>query len=103
LPAADRVPYKARTGRPGVAPRETWLREEGEALPFHLARQDRIRFRCAEACGPWLYIHGNNRDEPGSQQPSAARYPGHAAGPVLQHRPSETPPKLWTELEGLAM
>ena len=87
-------------------PRETWLREEGEALPFHLARQDRIRFRCAEAAtprGPWLYIHGDNRDEPGTRQPTAARYPGHAAGPVLQHRPSETPPKLWTELEGLAM
>ena len=85
------------------SPRETWPREEGEALPFHLARHDRIRFRCAEPCAPWLYIHGDNRAEPGSRQLSAARYPGHAAGPVLQHRPSETPPKLWTELEGLAM
>ena len=65
LPAEDRVPSKARTGRPGVAPAATWPREGGEALPFHLARKDRIRFRCAEACGPWLYIHGSNRNDPG--------------------------------------
>jgi hypothetical protein len=99
----DRVPSKARTGRPGVAPAETWLREGGEALPFLLASKDRIRFRCAEACGPWLYIHGSNRNDPGSAPPSAAPYPGHAAGPVLQHRPSETLPRLTSEREGLAM
>ncbi len=84
-------------------PAETWTREDGEALPFHSARDDRIRFRCAEACAPWLHIHGGNHVDPGSRQPSAACYPGHTAGPVLPHRPSETPPLLWTELEGLAM
>ena len=101
---ADSRP-RANTARTGdrKSPRETWLREEREALPFHLARPDRIRFRCAGACGPWPCIHGDNRDNPGPRQPSAARYPGHAAGPVLQHRPSETLPRLWTELEGLAM
>jgi len=76
-------------GRPHSPQRDlaTWGRE---ALPFHLARKDRTRFRYAGACGPWLYIHGDNRTDPGSAPPSAASYPGHTAGPVLQHRPSET-------------
>lgn len=74
---------------------------EGDLL-FRLARSDRTRFRYAEACGPWLYIHGDNRIGPGSAPPSAAPYPGHAAGPVLQHRPSEALTRLWTELERLA-
>jgi len=97
------VPSKARTGRPRVAHRGTWPREGGEALPFHLARKDRIRFHCAEACGPRLYIRGSNRDDLGFPRLSAARYPGHAAGPVLQHRPSETLTRLRSEQEGLAM
>ena len=48
-------------------------------------------------------FHGSHRDEPGPTPPSAAPYPGHTAGPVLQHRPSGTPPRLWSEQEGLAM
>jgi len=75
---------------------------EGRALPFQLARKDRIRFRCAEASGPWLRIHGSDHDHPGTAPPSGAPYPGHTAGPVLQHRPSETLPRLWTEHEWLA-
>jgi hypothetical protein len=97
------VPPKARTGRLRVAPAATWSREGGEALPFHLARKDRIRFHCAEAYGPRLYIRGSNRNDLGFPRLSAARYPGHAAGPVLQHRPSETLPRLRSEREGLAM
>ncbi len=103
--------YQQKTAchrRPALGDREssaaeTWLREGGEALPFPLARKDRIRFQCAEACGPWLYIHGSNRNDLGSAPPSAARYPRHAAGPVLQHRPSEALPRLTSEREGLAM
>ena len=98
-----RATDKAAPGDWGVAPRRTWPREGGEALPFPLARNDRIHFRCAEACGPWLYIHGSKRNERDPAPPSAAPSPGHTAGPVLQHRPSETPPGLWTELDGLAM
>ena len=96
------MPSKGPHRATAVALRGTWPREGGEALPFQLARKDRIRFHCAEACGPWLYIHGSNRNDPGSTPPSAARYPGHTAGPVLQHRPSETLPRLWSEQEGLA-
>ena len=66
-------PGHVREGRPAIS----------------VARDDRTRFRYAEACGPWLYIHGDNRTGPGSAPPSAAPYPGHTAGPVLQHRPSE--------------
>jgi len=75
---------------------------EGRALPFQLARKDRIRFRYAEASGPWLRIHGSDRNDPGTAPPSGAPSPGHTAGPVLQHRPSETLPRLWTEREWLA-
>jgi len=97
------VPSKARTGRPRVAPAATWPREGGEALPFHLARKDRIRFHCAEAYGPRLYIRGINRNDLGYPRLSTARYPRHTAGPVLQHRPSETLPRLRSEQEGLAI
>jgi hypothetical protein len=97
------VPSKARTGRPRVAPAATWPRVREEALPFHLARKDRIRFHCAEAYRPRLYIRGSNRNDLGFPRLSAARYPGHAAGPVLQHRPNETLPRLRSEREGLAM
>src|SRR5260370_20739061 len=95
---------KARTGATHVAPVTAWLRERGEVLPFSSTRlADRIRFPCAEACGPRLYIRGSIHDHTGFRRLSAARYPGHTAGPVLQHRPSETLPRLWSEREGLAM
>ena len=77
------MPSKARTGRLRVAPAGTWPREGGEALPFHLARKDRIRLHCAEAYGRWLYIRGGSRNDLGFPPLSAAWYPGHAAGPVL--------------------
>ena len=83
----------------GESPARDLATQEGEALPFPSARNDRTRSRYAGACGPWLRIHGDNRTGPGSAPPSAALYPGHAAGPVLQHRPSETLTRLWTELE----
>lgn len=95
------MPYKAALGD-RIRPQRTWPREGRGDLLFPLPRNDRTRFRYAEACGPWLYIHGDNRIGPGSAPPSAAPYPGHAAGPVLQHRPSETLTRLWTELERLA-
>ena len=94
---------QARAGTTEVVRQRRPGRTGGEALPFHLARENRIRFRCAEACGPWLYIRGVNRNDPGSPRLSAARYPGRTAGPVLQHRPSETLPRLKSEREGLAM
>ena len=93
---------KARTGRPHSPSAGPGYVREGRALPFQLARKDRIRFRYAEASGPWLRIHGSDHDDPGTAPPSGAPYPGHTAGPVLQHRPSETLPRLWTEREGLA-
>ena len=84
-------------------PAMTRPREREEALPFPPARKDRIRFRCAEANGPWLNIRGVTRNDPGSRRLPTARYPGHNAGPVLQHRPSETPPRLRSEQEGLVL
>jgi hypothetical protein len=63
---ADRVPAKARAERLRP-PGEDRLRER-RALPFPPAREDRIRFRCAEASGPWLNIRGRNRNDPGSRQ-----------------------------------
>jgi hypothetical protein len=78
------VPSKAPTPGDQESPTaETWPREGGEALPFQLARKDRIRFHCAEAYGPRLYIRGSNRNDLGSPRRSAARYPRHTAGPVL--------------------
>lgn len=53
------------------------------ALPFHLARKGRIRFHCAEACGPWPYIRGSSHNDLGFPPLSAASFPGNAAGPVL--------------------
>lgn len=98
---ADRVPLKARIRTTGESPAAAGLAtEEGEALPFQSARNDRIRFRSAEAREPWPHIHGIVRDRPGTAPPPAAPSPGHTAGPVLQHRPSEESPLLWTELEG---
>jgi hypothetical protein len=95
LKAPQRGDRKSPSAGPGYV--------RGEALPFQLARKDRIRFHCAEAYGPWLYIRGSNRNVLGFPRLSAAPSPGHAAGPVLQHRPSETLPRLWSEQEGLAM
>ena len=85
------------------APRAAPARDEGRAPPYLSAREDHFRFPGAQPHEPWPDIRGRHEDDLGSRQLSAARYPGHAAGPVLQHRPSGTPPKLWTELEGLAM
>jgi hypothetical protein len=79
------------------------VREEGRALLYLLAREDNFRFPDAQARGPRHGIRGRQRNNLGAGQSSAARYPGNAAGPVLQHRPSGTPPKLWTEPKGLAM
>src|SRR6266849_7162153 len=98
--ACQQGPHRATATRPATA----WPRERGEVLPSPPTRlADRIRFPCAEACGPRLYIRGSIHDNPGFRRLSAARYPGYTAGPVLQHRPSETLPRLWSEREGLAM
>ena len=98
------MPSKARTGASEIAlQRRPGRVQGGEALPFQLARDDRIRFHCAEAYGPWLNIRGVIRNDPGSWPLPTAWYPGHTAGPVLQHRPSETLPRLTSEREGLAM
>jgi hypothetical protein len=79
------------------------VREEGRALPYLLASEDHVRFPGAQARGPWHDIYGRRENDLGSRQLPAARYPRNAAGPVLQHRPNGTPPRLWTELEGLVM
>jgi hypothetical protein len=79
------------------------VREGRRALPYLSAREDHVRFPGAQAHGPWHDIRGGYENDLGSRQLSTARYPGNAVGPVLQHRPNGTPPKLWTELKGLAM
>lgn len=91
------------SGRLGSRPPQSLAAREGEALPFRLTRDHRIRLRCAEIGGWRPLAHGSNRNDPGLLAPLGASYPGHTAGPVLQHRPSETLPRLWNEQEGLAM
>ena len=78
-------------------------REEGRALPCLLARDNHVRFPGAHAHAPWHDIRGRHENDPGPRRLPTAGSPGYADGPVLQHRPDGTPPRLWTELEGLAM
>src|SRR5580692_13190436 len=104
LPKKDRVPAQGSapaegTRLAGAAP----VREEGRALPYLLARDNHVRFPGAHAHGPWHDIRGRHETDLGSRQLPTARWPRNADGPVLQHRPDGTPPRLWTELEGLAM
>jgi hypothetical protein len=92
-----------RAGRGNSARRRGPGREEGKALPYLLARENHVRFPCAHAHGPRHDIRGRHETDLRARQLPTARWPGHADGPVLQHRPDGTPPRLWTELEGLAM
>jgi len=105
LPKEDRVPAEGgRAGASELAPAQMRPSARGgETLPYLLAREDHIRFPGAQPHEPWHDTRGRPENDLGSRQLSTARYPGHADGPVLQHRPDGTPPRLWTELEGLAM
>jgi hypothetical protein len=95
--------YDPYPGDWGVVRRGDLAAREGEALPFQLTRSYRTRPRSAEIGGRWLLIHGSNHTDPERAPTIGALSPGHTAGPVLQHRPSETLPRLWSEQEGLAM
>jgi hypothetical protein len=75
----------------------------GEAPPFYIARKTTFASQVRQRTGRGGTSAADTETirDPGSYP--LRDIPGNVAGPVLQHRPSETPPMLRTELEGLAM
>src|SRR5580692_5516851 len=105
LPKKDRVPAQGGARRPRELRSQARPRDarRGRALPYLQARENHVRFPGAHAHGPWPDIRGRHETDLGCRQLPTARWPRNADGPVLQHRPDGTPPRLWTELAGLAM
>ena len=88
----DQRPACHRQGshrRQGGRPRDRRVREGGTAIPSPAttASASIVPMYADRPCH-----RGSKRNDPGCARPSAATYPGHTAGPVLQHRPSETLP-----------